>query len=391
MDRAELKKEKDVLGVYLEGSINSNNAPEIEKMILDAIGGGQVGAVRVDCGKLDYISSAGLRVLLRLRKRFPELEICEVSPEIYDIFEMTGFTEMMKITRAYRRISVEGCELIGQGANGMVFRLDPETIVKVYRDSDALDEIDRERELSRKAFVLGVPTAIPYDVVRVDDGYGSVYELLNARPFASVLGDSPERFDELMELYSGVLEKLGAARLSHGEIPRAKDRLLEGFLPARSALPAPVFDKLESMIKAASDDGTLVHGDLHIKNLMLMDDEAILIDMDTLSTGSPVFELGLIFCSYIGFNETCSEKNEKFFGLKQELLTRVWRRLIDLRFAGTSPEYKRAAEEKAMIIGYARALGHEVRKGMRDGGKTVANCVKRLCELTAKYDSLDLD
>lgn len=389
MDNIELKTNNGVVEVYLKGSVSSQNAVGIEKAIFDGLGSAE--NVIVDCSGLEYISSAGLRVLLKLRKRFPDIEVREVSPEVYDVFEMTGFTEMMSITRAYRRIDVEGCEVIGEGANGVVYRLDPETIVKSYRDADALESIKRERELSRKAFVLGVPTAIPYDVVRVGEGYGSVFELLNARPFAAVLRDSPERFDELMELYSGVLEKLGAARLSDGEIPRAKDRLLEGFLPARSALPAPVFDKLESMIKAASDDGTLVHGDLHIKNLMLMDGEAILIDMDTLSTGSPVFELGLIFCSYIGFNETCPEKNEKFFGLKQELLTRVWRRLIDLRFAGRSPEYKRAAEERAMIVGYARALGHEVRKGMRDGGKAAANSVKKLCELTAKYDSLELD
>ena len=150
------------------------------------------GKVVLDAEKLEYISSAGLRVILRLRKQEPELAIVNASPEVYEIFEMTGFTEMMPVSRAYRRVSVDGCEVIGQGANGKVYRLDPETIIKVYLNPNSLPDIHRERELARKAFVLGIPTAIPYDVVKVGDGYGSVFELLNAKSFGSLIAEHPE-------------------------------------------------------------------------------------------------------------------------------------------------------------------------------------------------------
>ena len=74
--------------------------------------------------------------------------------------------------------------MIGEGANGKVYRVDRDTIVKVYRKPDAIQEIQRERELARTAFVAGVPTAIPYDVVRIrEGGYGSVFELLDATSF----------------------------------------------------------------------------------------------------------------------------------------------------------------------------------------------------------------
>ena len=68
---------------------------------------------------------------------------------------------MTEVRKAYRVISVEGCELLGQGANGRVYRIDPDTIVKIYLNPDSLPEIQRERELARLAFVAGVPTAIP--------------------------------------------------------------------------------------------------------------------------------------------------------------------------------------------------------------------------------------
>ena len=61
-----------------------------------------------------------------------------------------------------------------------LYRYDDETIVKTYFAKDALPEIKQERENARRAFVLGINTAIPYGIVRVGDGYGTVTELLNA-------------------------------------------------------------------------------------------------------------------------------------------------------------------------------------------------------------------
>ncbi|MBR5947638.1 MAG: STAS domain-containing protein [Clostridia bacterium] len=56
-----------------------------------------------DAKKPESISSTGLRILLRLRKEFPELRITNVCPEVYEIFEMAGFAEMMSVEKAFRR------------------------------------------------------------------------------------------------------------------------------------------------------------------------------------------------------------------------------------------------------------------------------------------------
>ena len=100
-------------------------------------------------------------MVLRLRKLENEFRLVNVSAEVYEILEMTGFTEMMPVEKARRSISVEGCEAIGRGANGIVYRIDKDTVVKVYQSADCLPDVQRERELARKAFVLGIPTAIP--------------------------------------------------------------------------------------------------------------------------------------------------------------------------------------------------------------------------------------
>lgn len=164
--------------------------------------------VIVDAEQLEYISSAGLRVILRLKKAEPSLKVINVSADVYEIFDITGFTEIITIEKAYRKLSVEGCEAIGKGANGTVYRLDPDTIIKVYHNADALADIHRERELARRAFVLGIPTAIPYDVVKVGDTYGSVFELLNAKSFAKLIKAEAENIDQYVGLYVDLLHKI---------------------------------------------------------------------------------------------------------------------------------------------------------------------------------------
>ena len=187
MEEVKSNIENGILTVQLSRRISSSNAAGIEAEINKLADQSGDDLAVLDCEGLEYISSAGLRVILRLKKSSPSLKIINASSEVYDIFEMTGFTEMMEVKKAYRHFSVEGCKIIGSGSNGEVYRIDDETIIKVYKNSDALPEIQRERELARKAFILGIPTAIPYDVVRVGEGYGSVFELINSKSFSDLI------------------------------------------------------------------------------------------------------------------------------------------------------------------------------------------------------------
>ena len=98
------KLEKGTLTVYLEGRIDSQNAPQIEKELLSAVGASPDASVGLDAEKLDYISSAGLRVLLKLRKTSDKpVPVVNVSPEVYEIFSVTGFTELWRCAGACAR------------------------------------------------------------------------------------------------------------------------------------------------------------------------------------------------------------------------------------------------------------------------------------------------
>lgn len=383
--------ENDKLTLFFSGHIDSANAADIEQEIAAIRASHPAKELVIDAAALSYISSAGLRVILRLRKELPDLKIINVSSDIYEIFDMTGFTEMITIEKAYRTLSVEGCEVIGQGANGKVYRIDRDTIVKVYLNPDSLPDIQRERELARKAFVLGIPTAIPYDVVRVGDGYGSVFELLNAKSFAKLLIADASRVDEVVTMSVDLLKKIHGTTVAPGDMPDMKAVALDWADFLQDYLPADAAKKLHDLIAAIPEDHHMLHGDYHIKNVMLQNDEVLLIDMDTLCTGHPIFEFGGIFNAYVGFTELDHNNVLHFLGIPYELSSQIWEKTLRLYFDGADEDTLRAVADKAMILGYTRIMRRTIRRnGLNtdEGKKQIQVCRDHLTELLSRVDTL---
>ena len=390
MSLIELKNTEEGLVIGLSGHIDSGNAPAVEEEITAADSGNE-GNVIIDAEKLEYISSAGLRILLRLKKKHPDLKVINVSNEVYEIFDMTGFSEMMEVQKGYRTLSMEGCEIIGQGANGTVYRLDPDTIVKVYKNADALPDIKRERELARTALILGVPTAIPYDVVKVGDNYGSVYELLNSQTFAKIILDEPQKKDEIIDMSVDLLKKIHATEAKPDTMPDFLETGIKWVTFMKDYLPAESYEKLYALIQEVPHDLHMIHGDYHLKNIMLQDGEALLIDMDTISTGHPVFEFASIFNAYQGFGEADHGVCERFLGLPYDTCCEIWKKTVDRYFADRPEEERKAIVDKARIIGYTRIIRREIRRdGLNrpEGKALIDRCTELLIELLKTTDTL---
>ncbi len=352
----------NVLTIFLNGRVSSSNAADIENEI-NAIRASKKGSKTViDAKNLEYISSAGLRVLLRLRKEDPTLTMINVSPEVYDVLNMTGFTEILTVKRAYRQLSLEGCEIIGRGSNGAVYRYDDETIVKVYFNSDALPEIQRERELARKAFVLGINTAIPYDVVLVGNSYGTVMELLQATSLSKLIKKDPEHLDLPLKYFVDMLKQIHSTQLKPGELPDMKQVALGWAEFDKEYLPEEIGNKLYEMVQAIPQQLTMLHGDYHTNNVMVRNGEALLIDMDTLCTGHPIFELGSMFNAFVGFSQLDHEVVLHFLRIPYEVSTLFWHKALAM-YLGTDDENRiKEVENKAKVIGYMRLLRRTIRR-----------------------------
>ena len=381
--------DKDILYIAVEGRIDASNAAVAEEKIF-AIKKEHAGKhVVIDADQLEYISSAGLRVILRLRKEEPKLAIINVAADVYEVFDMTGFTDMVTVEKAYQRMSVEGCEFIAKGANGAVYRYDAETIVKTYFAKDALPEIKQERENARRAFVLGINTAIPYGIVRVGDNYGTVTELLNAESVTKLIRKNPEDLTEAAKYYIGMLKNIHSIEAEEGELPDMKETALAWADFVSPHLPADQAKKLRALIEAVPKRNTLMHGDYHTNNIMVQNGEPLLIDMDTLCMGHPIFELGSMFNAFVGYAELDHDHMLDFFGYSFETAGKFWNLALKM-YLGTEDEaVSQTVAEKAMVIGYTRMLRRAIRRpNDADSPAKIARCKEMLAMLLEKIDSL---
>lgn len=381
--------DKDILYIAVEGRIDASNAAVAEEKIF-AIKKEYAGKhVVIDADQLEYISSAGLRVILRLRKEEPKLAIINVAADVYEVFDMTGFTDMVTVEKAYQRMSVEGCEFIAKGANGAVYRYDAETIVKTYFAKDALPEIKQERENARRAFVLGINTAIPYGIVRVGDAYGTVTELLNAESVTKLIRKNPEDLTQAAKYYIGMLKNIHSIEAEEGELPDMKETALAWADFVSPHLPADQAKKLRALIEAVPKRNTLMHGDYHTNNIMVQNGEPLLIDMDTLCMGHPIFELGSMFNAFVGYAELDHDNMLDFFGYSFETAGKFWNLALKM-YLGTEDEAVcQTVAEKAMVIGYTRMLRRAIRRpNDADSPAKIARCKEMLAMLLEKIDSL---
>lgn len=92
------EKNESKLTVAIEGRLDTTTAPELEQELKDSLDG--VTELTIDLGKLDYISSAGLRVLLWAQKTMNQqgsMKVTNVQEVVSEVFEVTGFADILTI------------------------------------------------------------------------------------------------------------------------------------------------------------------------------------------------------------------------------------------------------------------------------------------------------
>ena len=331
--------------VELTGSINSGNAHEFE----DALSGepSSEEGVIIDAGGLEYISSAGLRVLLAAKKRCKGkiFRVVNVNDEVMNVFDVTGFSEIMDISRAVRQLSVEGCDRIGAGACGEVFRLDDETIIKLYYPRVKKEEIEQEKALAKKAFVMGVPTAISYDIVEADGRTGVVYELIKSKTIGELIRGDEGHLEKYVDMYAAVCRQ--SLEALPGQLPSFKD-INRSDIPNVTGITEEERAYLHRFLDLIPDRMNCLHGDLNINNIMVQNGECCLIDMGEFSTGTPMFDLSRILFS-MEFAGAAKGEFNSFYKLPQDIVTHILHLFLEKYFGCPLAEAEKTYPDAAWL------------------------------------------
>ncbi|MGN0480520.1 MAG: anti-sigma factor antagonist [Lachnospiraceae bacterium] len=346
-----------VLLIRPEGRIDSENAPSVEKEIFSSVESNFPKYVVIDAEKLEYISSAGLRVILKLKKAVDNTQIVNASSAVYDIFDMTGFTDILNVRKTLRTISVDGCRVLGEGQYGTTYKLNNDTIVKLYKPGVPFEDMVREKESTKAAFISGVPTVIPFDTVKCGERYGTVYELLNSRTLGDAICANPAGIDEYAHKTAELLKILGTTHddsqkfFSFVEIAHKNADILNNSLDG-GLFTADEIALIHKLYDSVPERDTLIHGDLHTHNIFEQDGELLLIDMADTSMGHPIFEFGHMYLPYHYLLGQGEERVRKLIGLDIQTAVSFFSRVVRFYFKGIGED------ELSQIMGIANIIGH---------------------------------
>lgn len=374
------------LTLYFSGQVDSTNASAVEEDVNKTLSSHKdFERIVLNFNDLSYISSAGLRIVLKLLQQYKNVSIIDASPDVYDVFQMTGFTKMMEIRRRLVEIDVTGAELIGEGFFSLVYRINKDTIIKVFRQVTDISEVERELNLAKQAFVLGIPTAISFDVVRVGDKLGVRFEMLDCASLRDIYRDEPERYEEMTKRYADLLLTINGTESLDPSLVDVKAAWLEKAKACKPHLTDAEYKKLVSLLESIPDRDTFVHGDCHYKNIMVQGDDLLLIDMDTLGRGHPIFEFASIYAPYIAFEEGDPGNTERFMGISSKLTQRMFHDLIRLYFGKDDP----VIFNKIGLVSYCHMVWWNYMNA-RDNTRQRDDMVRRLKETLAEVNDLDI-
>ncbi|MBP5694130.1 MAG: anti-sigma factor antagonist [Bacilli bacterium] len=374
------------LFVYCPSRIDTQNAAEFETAIFKLFEEQKPKTIVLNLQDLEYISSVGLRIVLKIKKQYNDVSLVEVSSEVYEIFSMTGFTDIIDIKKALRVVSIEGCKIIGEGFYGKVYRISPDTILKHYFKGNPVDDIERERQNAKNAFVLGVPTAISYDVVRVKEGgYGAVYELIDAKSLKNYLLDLGDSIDEAIKISANLLKILNRTECISTNLPRALDVAASWIKNISPFFSDDENARIKDLIDTIPDDDYLIHGDCHVKNVFIQEDEPILIDMDSMQIGANIFEYADLYIPYVAYALDDPTNQEKFFGISAKICSDLFYGILHNVYGGRN-DYEEVVE-KILFLGDIHFLS-KIQITKQNFEERQNNAIKRIKERLNKLSTL---
>lgn len=344
-------------------NITSANAQQLQDEANAALASGNFTHIRFDLSDADYISSAGLRVFLSVFNAGKQngltadsFEVSGAQPNVYETLEITGFTSMFTVRRAAKKVSLKNAVLIGDGFFSKVYRIDNENIVKVYNDNADNESMNRELQIAKYALLLGLPTAISYDIVDADGQRGIIFEMMNCGSLRDAIRDNPNDIDFYIGQYAGLLMKLHSTEDMSLLLPDARAQQFAALDAVSSLLTPEENVKVRKLLESIPETDRIIHGDCHVKNIMIHNKETFLIDLDTLSRGYPLIELGHLYYAYTAFEEMWPGNTEEFMGISVPQAEHIRDGLLAIYFAGVSPEDYAANLDRICFICWFRML-----------------------------------
>lgn len=349
--------------IELKGHLDTSRVADVKVQIDEQMANVKLEEhVVIDCSKLEYISSSGLRIMLSLKKRHSNMELIGVNSEVYNVFQMTGFTRILDIKKALRKIDISACKLIGEGGNGAAYRINDEEIVKVCKHSHGEEELIHESNQVREAFLMGIPTVISFDTVDCgNDRKGIVMEALDSQSVGEYIAEDPSRMDDIVPKYVEVFRKADAVEINSPLFKSTKEALRDRLMLPQRIVNEQEAEMLLSLIDEIPESNHFVHFDGHVGNVLMCGPQdnrnLMIIDFGDSGVGHPVLEIsGWAFMMLEPeYGRGCTAQ-EKITGMSRELNREFARRVLAEMYHPADDAELDDILHKASLVGRIKAV-----------------------------------
>lgn len=337
--------------------VDSTNSIGLDEELNKLINDSNPDKIVIDLNDVTYISSAGLRIILELSQLRKDFRVINANRDVYETLDITGLTRMLDIERQMRQYSSENWELIGRGISAVVYKIDNDTIIKKFNPDVDFTRIKRELDISKAAFTAGISTAIPYDIVKVDDCYGAMYEMIKADTVSSIISQNQNELEPLATGYGKFMREMNSVVLNKESFSSAKSKYIkykETIAPLLDEKASKVFVELIDKIPERT---TFTHGDFHPDNIMLQNGKMLLIDMGETAYGSPIIDIMVFGNMRILADLVTEDMNTPgLIGLTWENIKKIWSLFIRNYFITADNETLQKIENTCLLYSTVKTV-----------------------------------
>lgn len=247
-------------------------------------------------------------------------------------------------------IDIKGKLPFAKGGTGECYMIDEETILKLYYENIPEEIVTNEKKCAKKAFVAGIPTAISFQIVKIDNRNGILYERLDASTLSQEIAKHPENIEALGKRYAQIAKAIHGIKGNPNEFERTVDTIY------------PVVDKIDyiderkktnirNFLREIEKDDTYVHGDFNPNNVMISPEkEPLLIDMGGMTIGNPMFDVASLRFSFFHAGTFADDEINEFTGMTGKQQRELWNIFVKEYFDVNSFEEALEISENARRI-----------------------------------------
>lgn len=350
---------------------------------------GQFPAV-FECSRILGIDLNGIQIFKNFKALGKQFVLKNLNVDCMVLFITEGLGENVDRRNAIPKLDLTKCTIIGEGQNGIIYRVTDDTVAKVYKGEPNYNQIIRGRLAMKNALICGIPVPISLGYAECDGKIATLMELIQAESLMKIISRE-ENPDEYIIRYAKMIKDLHGFQDNNNHLTNYIQNQLEEEILDKAGridkyLPEKYKGSVQKIIEAIDEPACLVHGDIQPNNIMVSKDEMLFIDFDSFSSGRAVYDLGGLYRTLFGSIIDNDREYSHFLNCPISFCKRIWDVFIDEYYRDAKAEIRQKniliAKMIGIVLRFAKLIKNEA------ASEILREQADELIDVIDEYDSL---